>query len=64
MRKIFILSLLAMMIAWGIGGCGGGGEGTSADPLGTDSLMFGLKKMRRVPNGRWPWRSIPMARLC
>ena len=27
-----------MMIAWGIGGCGGGGEGTSADPLGMDSL--------------------------
>jgi hypothetical protein len=43
MRKIFILSLLAMMIAWGIGGCGGGGEGTSADPLGTDSLIFGHK---------------------
>jgi hypothetical protein len=38
MRKLFILSLLAMMIAWGIGGCGGGVEGTSADPLGTDSI--------------------------
>jgi hypothetical protein len=36
MRKLFILSLLAMMIA--IGGCGSGG--TSADPLGTDSIMF------------------------
>jgi hypothetical protein len=36
MRKLFILSLLAMMIA--IGGCGGGG--TSADPLGTDSITF------------------------
>lgn len=40
MRKLFILSLLAMMIAWGISGCGGGVEGTSADPLGTDSIMF------------------------
>ena len=40
MRKLFILSLLAMMIAWGIGGCGGGVEGTSADPLGTDSITF------------------------
>ncbi len=40
MRKLFILSLLAMMIAWGIGGCGGGGGGTSADPLETDSIMF------------------------
>jgi len=36
MRKLFILSLLAMIIAWGISGCGGGG--TSADPLGTDSI--------------------------
>jgi hypothetical protein len=41
MRKLFILSWLAMMIVWGIGGCGGGG--TSADPLGTDGLMFGYK---------------------
>jgi adhesin/invasin len=40
MRKLFILSLLAMMIAWGIGGCGGGSGGTSADPLGTDSLTL------------------------
>jgi hypothetical protein len=40
MRKIFILSLLAMMIAWGISGCGGGGEGTSADPLGMDGLTL------------------------
>ena len=38
MRKLFILSLLAMMIAWGISGCGSGG--TSADPLGTDSITF------------------------
>jgi hypothetical protein len=43
MRKLFILSILAMMIAWGIGGCGGGGGATSSDPLGTDSLMFGHK---------------------
>ena len=43
MRKLFILSLLAMMIAWGISGCGGGVEGTSADPLGTDVMMFGHK---------------------
>ena len=43
MRKLFILSLLATMIAWGIGGCGGGSGGTSADPLGTDSMMFGHK---------------------
>jgi hypothetical protein len=43
MRRLFILSLLAMMIALGIGGCGGGGEGTSADPLGTDGMMFGHK---------------------
>jgi hypothetical protein len=42
MRKLFILSLLAMMIAWGIGGCGGGSGGTSADPLGTDSIMLGV----------------------
>jgi hypothetical protein len=42
MRKLFILSILAMMIAGGIGGCGGGG-GSSADPLGTDSLIFGHK---------------------
>lgn len=41
MRKLFVLSWLVMMIAWGIGGCGGGG--TSADPLGTDSLAFGQK---------------------
>lgn len=40
MRKLFILSLLAMMIA--IGGCGSGG--TSADPLGTDGMMFGHKE--------------------
>lgn len=40
MRKLFILSLLAIMIAWGIGGCGGGSGGTSADPLGTDSLTL------------------------
>ncbi len=43
MRKLFILPLLAMMIAWGISGCGGGIEGTSADPLGTDVMMFGHK---------------------
>ena len=43
MRKLFILSLLMMMIALGIGGCSGGGGSTSADPLGTDSLMFGHK---------------------
>jgi len=42
MRKLLILSILAMMIAGGIGGCGGGG-GSSADPLGTDSLIFGHK---------------------
>jgi protocatechuate 3,4-dioxygenase beta subunit len=41
MRKLFILSILAM-IAWGLGGCGGGG-GTSSDPLGTDNLKFGHK---------------------
>jgi len=40
MRKIFILSLLATMIAWGISGCGGGSEGTSADPLGMDGLTL------------------------
>jgi len=41
MRRLYILSLLAMMIALGIGGCGGGVvEGTSADPLGTDSITF------------------------
>ncbi len=43
MRRLFILSSLAMMIAVGIAGCGGGSEGTSADPLGTDSITFGHK---------------------
>ena len=43
MRRLFILSSFAMMIVLGIAGCGGGGEGTSADPLGTDSITFGHK---------------------
>jgi 5-hydroxyisourate hydrolase-like protein (transthyretin family) len=37
----FIILLAAIIIALGIGGCGGGG--TSADPLGTDGMMFGHK---------------------
>ncbi|OIP88067.1 MAG: hypothetical protein CO013_06350 [Syntrophobacterales bacterium CG_4_8_14_3_um_filter_58_8] len=41
MHYRFLSLLVAAVIAVGIGGCGGGG--TSADPLGTDSLMFGHK---------------------
>lgn len=44
MRRLFTFLSLAMMIAVGIGGCGGGSEGTSADPLGTDSITFGHKE--------------------
>lgn len=43
MRKLFMLSSLAMLIALAVGGCSGGSGGTSADPLGTDTLMFGHK---------------------
>ena len=44
MRRLFILLSLTMMIAVAIGGCGGGSGGTSADPLGTDSITFGHKE--------------------
>lgn len=47
MRKLFILSLLAMMIA--IGGCGSGG--TSADPLGTDSITLESTASQVDPSG-------------
>ena len=43
MRRLFILSSLAMLITLGIWGCGGGSGGTSADPLGTDGITFGHK---------------------
>lgn len=40
-----LLSLIMVaVIAFGIGGCGGGDGSTSADPLETDSLMFGYKE--------------------
>jgi len=40
-----LLSLIMVaIIAFGIGGCGGTSDGTSADPLETDSLMFGYKE--------------------
>ena len=37
MRKLLILLFLAAVIAFSISGCGGG---SSADPLGTDSITF------------------------
>ena len=64
MRRMFILSLLAMVVAWGISGCGGGSGGTSADPLGTDSITFGLKNDVAGPTGPWPCRSTQERRSC
>lgn len=48
MRKSFILSLFAMMIVLGVNGCGGGG--TSADPLGTDTLTLTGSATQLAPN--------------
>ena len=62
MRRLFILLSLAMMIAVAIGGCGGGSGGTSADPLGTDSITFGHKNNAEGPTGLQPWLSTPAGR--
>jgi hypothetical protein len=42
MRKVFTVFLLIMIPTFALTGCGGSG-GTSADPLGTDTITFGHK---------------------
>jgi hypothetical protein len=44
MRYRLLSLVMVIIIAFGITGCGGGGGSTSADPLETDSLVFGYKE--------------------